>query len=878
MAKQKVLITNKMDFISLDTQNAKFVPFLASNAEDHPAQIVDVGTPTFVDGVRGKGIKHNRNYAYKWHSVTFPDDTKRIISFWFKPTAEDVEATGSNWRILASTRGDGYGTNYGFHAALYNGRLNVRVYGNAGSLDMYSQGTTGTSTYPYFMAEADKWHHFLLIYDEDGFYKVDVFVDGVRILYSGVNPHVRGFTRSFTIGDMLNSNGTISVNAFEGETDEVFFISGEAWTMDNRGNYYDDITNNRFVDYWTLPGSIQLPQYIKRTEIERDVPDGEPGETEIIIVEELVYSDQVVEWESKALDLDKPFDNYGRLQINYEAPQETTLRFFTKVSSDGTQWSVWEELRHDGVIISPSERFLKIKIQLSTGNLNKTPRVDEIQVLEYGTIERLPLVNQPLKLYKDLDTGLEYIGELMNAYDIIVEEEINGEDLLTFKVPINDPKRRELGAEPVELIAEISDRRYIIREAIDERSDDGKLYTTFKAEALFYELRDFKIPKLELEDATAFQAITEILKASVPASGWTLGLCEIPNTRKRDIKIEWKSVLMALREVLNIWGGELVFNSITKEVSFYQIYGADNGVRFYYNKNLKRIVRTVDTYELITRLYPQGKGNLDIKTVNEGIEYLEDLTWVNALELRNKIRVGHWKDEGYIYPSDLKEAAQLILEDISRPRIGYVVTVQDLSLLSGHEHESFNMGDYVYTVDNELLSSEIKSRIIRRQYNVREPWKTVVELAQSKRLLSDALRKAVDDKMEYLQTADLLDATDARQMTVFNYLLNSRAEQGINADWQQIGTGFTIANEGHSGEWSFKVDGNFGKTNRLIQRVYGVSHRNSYTISAAVGTEGQVVRGGTQGLEPFVGLKVVITYTDGTKEEQLLGIDDTTKN
>ena len=61
----------------------------------------------------------------------------------------------------------------------------------------------------------------------------------------------------------------------------------------------------------------------------------------------------------------------------------------------------------------------------------------------------------------------------------------------------------------------------------------------------------------------------------------------------------------------------------------------------------------------------------------------------------------------------------------------------DLSVLTGWEHESFGIGDVV-TVDDKDLGIRISTRIIRMDYNVQEPWKTVIELSTKLKELGDS--------------------------------------------------------------------------------------------------------------------------------------------
>ena len=840
MAIQKALITNKADFVQAGVEAVPITPFLYCNSEDFDG-VVLTGTPTYVDGVRGKATTHS-SFAYRWKNQDFPSSAKRMVSMWVKPAASDL----SGWKMLATNRGDNW-SDFGFHIAMYNAQLNFRLYGSNGSINLYSDGSAGQTSNLFV---ADTVYHIVWVHDDAASYKDEVYVNGVRWLLSSTAVTLGSYTRSLTVGDMLTSAAGLQY-PFDGFIDEFIYQSGEIWTPAQMEAYRTAVINKQMLDYWTSPGSLQLAN--------------DAG----------TYATGVYTWESRVIDLEIPFENYGRIQLNFTNPPACTVDTYTSTSSDGVAWESYQKIRGDGTIVSTNDRYIKIKLELSTLLLSATPVIDEIQILGYAFAKMVTLKGEPLNIFKDLASGMVYAGELRNAYDIIIDETINAACTLTFTLPVNDPRRKELGNEPVEMIAKIGTRMFIIREINDRRDEDGKVVTSFTCEAYFYELRDFKVISVELTQVTAYTAIQTVLSAALPVTGWTLAQCEIPDTKLRDFKVEWKSVLESLRDIVSAWGGEIIFNEEAKEISLVITSGKDKGVRFYYTKNLKKIVRTINTYDLVTRLYLYGKGDLTIKSVNNNLDYIEDFTWVDTLGLRNRVRIGQFKDENYVYPQNLKDDGESILADSCKPNVAYVITIQDLSILSGHEHESFEIGDTVYTVDKELLSTEVKSRIMRRQYNVREPQKTVVELSQPKKLLSDAMRKAVDDKAQLLASTDLVSTTDVKQLSVFNYLLNTRFDEG-SAEWAQVGTGFTLENQGYSGDWSYKCVGSYGATNQLIQRVYGVSNRSSYTISAAVATEGTITRGGTLP-EPFVGLKVVIHYTDGTSEEKFLSIADTTE-
>lgn len=199
------------------------------------------------------------------------------------------------------------------------------------------------------------------------------------------------------------------------------------------------------------------------------------------------------------------------------------------------------------------------------------------------------------------------------------------------------------------------------------------------------------------------------------------------------------------------------------------------------------------------------------------------------------------------------EFAQLRLAELAQPRISYVMSAMDLSVLTGYEHETWKLGDIVMVYDDELNLS-IKTRIVRRQYNLQEPWKTVLELSTTLRELGDA--SAQWDKMsDQLSQSTVIQ--DMKDMVPFNHLRNSRADDGLHIGkfWIWIDT-----EHGVSGTATFKAAGVLGMTKSMAQTVYP-SSRKSYTFSAEIASE-NLQRGETG----QVGVEIVIEYEDGSIE------------
>jgi phage minor structural protein len=317
-----------------------------------------------------------------------------------------------------------------------------------------------------------------------------------------------------------------------------------------------------------------------------------------------------------------------------------------------------------------------------------------------------------------LDTGGAWESVLENAYDIIVTSEVNGSDTLDFKMPYSDAKRLTLDNEKaVQIVSDI----YRIRTITDEKGSGGSAVTAVYAEAAFYDLA-FSAEKEPME-FNADRADVP-MRYALQGTGWSVGTVNVSTLRTW--LCEEDNALAILRMVQNIHGGDLVFDNGNKIVHLLTFSGRESGALFAYRKNLNSIKRVVDTRSLVTRLYAYGKDGMTFSLINGGKEYVEDFTY------SSEVRVTTLDCSNFTNPYQMLEFAKMRLADYSRPRVSYVLSAMDLSVLTGYEHERWELGDIV-TVDDRDLDMTIQTRVIRRQYNLQEPWKTVLELSSKLR-------------------------------------------------------------------------------------------------------------------------------------------------
>ena len=273
----------------------------------------------------------------------------------------------------------------------------------------------------------------------------------------------------------------------------------------------------------------------------------------------------------------------------------------------------------------------------------------------------------------------DLLAVLENAYNIIVASEVNGEDTLTFNIPYLDSKRKYIDNEKkIQIVEDI----YKIRTITDVKDTDGSINTQVYAEAEFYDLafaaykeeKSFDAARAEVPMAYALQD-----------TGWTVGQVDVKTYRTWTSQD--KNALSLLRSVADLHGGDLVFDCPNRQVHLLAMSGKDSGALFAYRKNMKSIERVVDTRSLVTRLYAVGADGMTFASINGGKPYLEDFTYCQD------VRVSTLDCSSFTNPYQMLEYTAMRLAQYSKPSASYVLTAVDLSVLTGYEHEAWELGD-----------------------------------------------------------------------------------------------------------------------------------------------------------------------------------------
>ena len=737
-----------------------------------------------------------------------------IVGGWMIPTTYSV---GNTYCPILNTR---YGPGQPiFYLSLFAGRPRVMLYNSSGSLILDQ-----TTTPPFSLINGGAY--FICMVIEPNNKNANIVLGDWNSGASWVSPT---YTFTATLNPSCTADIVMGMHAdaywYAGRFDDWFFDMDSNLTTDDLVDYFNSSLSANGGDTSGSVDAIMESGVVTLRKTDGAYP-----------TEGTLYTTPAT----------CNLSGVGRVSVTSEYISGVTAVgvIETSTSDDLVNWSNWTAIAADGKLVSPNRAYIRFRITLTTTDTSKTPRILDIRLYDIpkSPYERIGFARPVV-----LDRNGAWEAVLENAYNIVVTSEINGEDTLSFMIPYRDAKRTFIDSEKK---IQIVDDIYKVRTMTDTKDGEGNLATEVYAEAEFYDLT-FSVRKEEHKfDADTAEAA---MAYALEGTEWSVGTVNVRT--KRTWTSTEKNALSILRSVADLHGGDLVFDCPNRLVHLLTVYGTDSGALFAYKKNMKSIKRVVDTRSLVTRLYAIGSDGLTFADINGGKAYVEDYTF------SSDIRISTLDCSSFTNPYQMKEYTEMRLAQYSKPNISYVLNAMDLSVLTGYEHEAWSLGDYVHVEDKDLGLS-VTTRVIRREYNLQEPWNTVLELSTTLKNLGSSASQW-DNVADSLEGTSMVTNNDIREMVPFNLLRNSRGDDAM-AYW--VNSGFeTDGDNGMSGSASFKATGVEGMTKSMAQTIYP-ANRSSYTLSAQIASENlEKLSSDSQ-----VGIEVVIEYEDGTTEERFI--------
>lgn len=278
----------------------------------------------------------------------------------------------------------------------------------------------------------------------------------------------------------------------------------------------------------------------------------------------------------------------------------------------------------------------------------------------------------------------------------------------------------------------------------DGMSSDGKFTNQVICEGAMNYLVDSQTRRWEFINKTPWEILQFLLdkhneKMDTERKIY-LGIIEV--TQPITISTNYESTLNAIvTKVRNILGGDLRVQE--RNGVLYLDYliaqGSNNEVEIRLGYNAKEFIREYDPTDIITRAIPLGYGEginqLDITKVNNGVEYIEDAGAV----LKYGVIEGVPTNKDIQNADTLKVYGQTILNEKKQPKLSYSQSALDLSVLTGHENEKYELGDTLHTII-DFMSVDVYGRVVERERDlINNPWDPKLTISTRPITLTDQI-------------------------------------------------------------------------------------------------------------------------------------------
>lgn len=322
-------------------------------------------------------------------------------------------------------------------------------------------------------------------------------------------------------------------------------------------------------------------------------------------------------------------------------------------------------------------------------------------------------------MFKVFDRKKNQVDLLENPISPVIVNELGGIGELSFSVP-STYKHLELeGYIQVE-----NDHEYVIKEIVTHGTN-REVVCTLNIE----EILGMAWSKFISRENTLMKCAELVLSGT----GWR-AINKSSCTVSRNLYGTVTNSYNLLQMMCTVYNVEFIFDTYNKTVTFVDKVGKDAGVYFINDINLKQLNIDTHTHKYITRVIPIGKEGLTIESVNGGKNYLENKTY------SNKNIYGIWQSDKHDNPSALKADAQRFLDEMAIPYETYEVLVDDLYTLRGIESFKYELGDIVTIIDGET-ETRIQQRVIQRTYNLLEPDKDTLHIANKDATFEDYYKR-----------------------------------------------------------------------------------------------------------------------------------------
>ncbi|EKY28067.1 phage tail spike protein [Clostridium celatum] len=350
------------------------------------------------------------------------------------------------------------------------------------------------------------------------------------------------------------------------------------------------------------------------------------------------------------------------------------------------------------------------------------------------------------------NNGLGVLNEPILAE---VTEELNGQYYLEIEYPANSKKAIYLKEFN---IIKADNQLFRIYKVEKVQSADKRVKAY--ANHIYYDLANYFIEDERPTNASVKTAMQKAMISDLSTIYSVDSDIIIPNT----LYMVELSPAEAMFKIIDRWGqGELVRDNY--DIKILKQRGEDNGVLIKYGKNISGLKITIDTTDVVTKIYPKGANGIRLYE-----KYINVPNWDSDLyppfPIIKKVEIKEAEDE-----VTLRKVATELAKTIGLSSINIQVDFIELSksreYLRFKDLEKVNVGDIV-TVRHSEFDIDVKVKVIKIKKDLLTGINTKVELGQP---LGDFL-KSMDPAALIKSATDELGNQVAQALTSMLYYGN----------------------------------------------------------------------------------------------------------
>ena len=502
-----------------------------------------------------------------------------------------------------------------------------------------------------------------------------------------------------------------------------------------------------------------------------------------------------------------------------------------------------------------------------------------INMAKGGFYVRLSNSNAILKLHyyiKDEEDKQIYVlnknEELITVFNVDDEEPIfnpriketqNAESIFTFSISPNNPKWKEINNPENLYVADgkvfSTNFEGCFQEFVSESNEDYIAVTAYERQKLlsrryvkawnsetgFEKIDTFMVVVLSGGDLPLRNNDLYVNSNHLPGTSgyaldallfgtdWITGTCDVEGIF--DFETDQVDIYENILKVQQMWGGILVFDSYNKVVHHRDEtkWLPYEGYEVKYQKNMQSLEKLYNN-KIITKLCPLGEGGLNIKSINDGSE------WLTNFDYTDSILEGIENNPDITDPEKLKAWGERKLKDLCKPRKELTVQAALLYQLEGYELERIGLNDVVDVINYANISGDIEQlRVVGYDYGIWDYSDAIIEL-------SDVT----------LESTDIFKQTVSASNSINDGTLNSKKVVNFFKNGESISTTINEIDKWVIEETSalWKADDNIGL--RITETEKGIN-----TLSNTIEEQRSTIQQLTATID---GLKNELTKTGGS--------------